>query len=131
MNWPPERYWRLVDEGAELGVVEWRLIGGGDSLCRPNVTIGLIERIKREKMYGYICTNGSLFTDDSIRLAVSSEWDHVKFQLRVARSGDARFSLRCERFFRENYAKPSIVFHLQNQAEETETLHRDRVGARQ
>lgn len=75
---PDEFYPRIVREGAELGVVEWRIIGGGESLCRPNVTHELIRRIKDYGMYGYLCTNGSLFTEQTIKETVACGWDHVK-----------------------------------------------------
>lgn len=73
-----EDYNQIVEESSGLGVKEIRIIGGGDALCKEGI-IELMCLIKDKKMFGYICTNGILFNENSIKKLVEKKWDHIKF----------------------------------------------------
>ena len=65
-----ERWLKLVDEGAELGVREWAIVGGGEPMVRGDLVIRLAERITFHGMDLAIHTNGALFKEGQIeRLA--------------------------------------------------------------
>ncbi len=78
---PSERYLRLVDEGAEAGVREWSILGGGEPLVRGDLIMDLCERIRRKGMSGYIQTNGSLFSSAQLERLVGIGWDCVRVSL--------------------------------------------------
>lgn len=75
-----EKYFEIIEEAAELGVQEIKVIGGGESLFREE-TFEILKKIKKENLRGYICTNGVLFNDGEIEKLIDLGWDHVKFSL--------------------------------------------------
>lgn len=76
-----ERYFRFVDEGAEAGVREWSILGGGEPLVRGDLIIELCERIKQRGMSGYIQSNGSLFTEGQLERLVDAGLDRIRVSL--------------------------------------------------
>jgi radical SAM protein with 4Fe4S-binding SPASM domain len=70
-------YEKILMEAKELKVKEVRIIGGGEPLVRKD-TLKVMERVKKLEMFGYICTNGTLFTERMIEKLVKIGWDHVK-----------------------------------------------------
>jgi len=72
-----EEYKRILKEANELKVREVRIIGGGEPFFRKD-TLEIMKEVKRYKMFGYVCTNGTLLTEDMIRTLVTIGWDHVK-----------------------------------------------------
>ena len=70
-------YMRLVDDAGRMGVKEFKVIGGGDACFRKD-SIEIMKRIKKWGMFGYVCTNGTLFTEKGVDALVESGWDHVK-----------------------------------------------------
>ncbi|MFP4117181.1 MAG: radical SAM/SPASM domain-containing protein [Candidatus Aenigmatarchaeota archaeon] len=75
-----KRYIELLEEAGEMGVQEVKVIGGGEPLFRDE-TFEIMKEIKRNGMRGYICTNGSLFTEDMIKELAKIGWDHVKMSI--------------------------------------------------
>ncbi len=75
-----KRYKEVIEEAAELGVKEVRIIGGGEPLLRRD-TFEIMKDIKSKGMFGYICTNGTLFTKEMIETLVKIKWDHIKISL--------------------------------------------------
>ncbi len=72
-------YRRIIKEGKALGVLEWRIIGGGDAIVRKHLCTEIMLLIKKLDMRGYICTNGLLFDKGDIKSLVAKRWDHIKF----------------------------------------------------
>ena len=60
----------LIEEGAELGVKEWELSGGGEPLVRNEITLKMMEKIKKLGMRGDITTNATLFTPEIIKYLI-------------------------------------------------------------
>lgn len=75
-----QRYIEIIEEAADLGVEEVRIIGGGEPMVNSD-TLKIMEAIKEENLYGYICTNGSLFDDEAIERTIEMGWDYVKFSI--------------------------------------------------
>ena len=75
-----EDYKRIVREASLLNVREVRIIGGGEPMLRPE-TFEIMKEIKKFKMFGYICTNGTFFNEKIIRTLVEIGWDHVKISI--------------------------------------------------
>jgi len=81
-----DRWLQIVAEGLEMGVLTWRIVGGGEPLIRADLVMSMVEMIK-----GYspqtVCelhTNGSRFTEDSIRRLVSAGVDLVTLSVHGA-----------------------------------------------
>ncbi len=72
-----KEYKRIIEEASELGVKEIKIIGGGDALCKEGI-INLMSLIKDKGMFGYICTNGILFSEKDIKILAEKQWDHIK-----------------------------------------------------
>jgi MoaA/NifB/PqqE/SkfB family radical SAM enzyme len=75
-----ERLLKIVDEVAEMGIVEIAFVGGGEPLMRK-VTLELFKKMKTHSMIGDLVTNGTLFTKKSIELLVKIGWDRIKFSI--------------------------------------------------
>ncbi len=76
-----QRLLDLVDEAAELGVRNWRFIGGGEPLVRDELVIALCEKIRARGMNGSIQTNGTRFTPESIQTLIRIGWDLILVSL--------------------------------------------------
>lgn len=73
-------YKRILEEASKLKVEEIRIIGGGEPLMRRDI-LEVMKKVKEYGMFGYICTNGTLFSEEMIKTLVRIGWDHVKFSL--------------------------------------------------
>jgi MoaA/NifB/PqqE/SkfB family radical SAM enzyme len=81
LEMPLEKWLRIVDEAAELGVREWHIAGGGEPMFLPGVTIPVMKRIKSHGMLGIITSNGTLWSKEAIRTAVEIGWDRIHFSI--------------------------------------------------
>jgi len=73
-------YKRILKEASELKIKEIRVIGGGEPLFRKD-TFEIMKEVKKYGMFGYICTNGTLFSEKMIETLVKIGWNHVKISL--------------------------------------------------
>jgi radical SAM protein with 4Fe4S-binding SPASM domain len=73
-------YKNIIDQATKLGVKSVKIIGGGEALFRKDM-IELMLYLKKKNLSGYICTNGTLFNEDSIEQLVKSGWNHIKISL--------------------------------------------------
>lgn len=78
---PDQRLLDLVDEAAELGVRNWRFIGGGEPLVRDDLVIAMCEKIRARGMNGSIQTNATRFTPESIQTLIRIGWDLILVSL--------------------------------------------------
>ncbi len=76
-----ERILEIIDEAAELGVVEWQIAGGWEPIVNPKLLMKIAKKIKEHEMYGCITTNGTLFTEYMVKTLVKIEWDEILFSL--------------------------------------------------
>lgn len=78
---PDKRFFKLVDEAAELEVQRWLITGGGEPFMRRNATLGMIKHIKHHGMFGNLNTNGTLLPEKDVRLFVELGWDMMMFSI--------------------------------------------------
>ena len=76
-----ERILEIVKEAAELGVLEWQIAGGWEPMVKPSFCIQIMNLIKENNMYGCLTTNGTLFTEKTIKHLVETGWDQILFSL--------------------------------------------------
>lgn len=76
-----ERYVRLIDEAAELGVRLITITGGGEPLCRKGMILKLIRKIKENGISGSIITNGTLIDNELASAFVEAGWDEIIFSI--------------------------------------------------
>ncbi len=77
---PLNKYLEIIDQAADLDVKEIKIIGGGEATFRKDI-IQIMLNVKEKKMRGYICTNGTLFTEKGILELIKFGWDHIKISL--------------------------------------------------
>ncbi|MEM5829483.1 MAG: radical SAM protein [Candidatus Aenigmatarchaeota archaeon] len=81
----------VVKEAIKFGVEEFEITGGGEPLMRKELTLKIMEVIKKNKKFGNITTNGSLLNLEDIKKMVKIGWDRITFSLDGAdpKSNDA------------------------------------------
>jgi len=72
---------KIVKEGIKLKVREFEITGGGEPLMRKRLVLKIIEIIKRNKRFGNITTNGTLFELNDVKKIVKMSWDRITFSL--------------------------------------------------
>jgi len=75
-----QRILELVEEAAEMGVLEIAMVGGGEPLTRK-VTFDVMKKIKEFGIIGDIVTNGTLLNDEMIQFMVKNGWERIKFSV--------------------------------------------------
>jgi len=65
----------IVKEGAELGVVDWLISGGGEPFVRTDATVAVMRAIKKYGMRGDIITNGTMPAARHLKEIVKCGWD--------------------------------------------------------
>ena len=78
---PKEKWLSIIDEAVGLDVREWHIAGGGEPMFLPDVTVPVMDSIKRYGMYGIITTNGTLWKTEYIENTVKIGWDRIHFSI--------------------------------------------------
>jgi MoaA/NifB/PqqE/SkfB family radical SAM enzyme len=78
---PDNKLLEIVKEAIKFGVEEFEITGGGEPLMKKELTLKIMEMIKKNKKFGNITTNGTLFNSDDARKIVKIGWDRVTFSL--------------------------------------------------
>lgn len=78
---PDEKLLEAVKEALKLGVEEFEITGGGEPLMRKKLTLKIMELVKKNKKFGNITTNGTMFNLDDVRKIVGIGWDRITFSL--------------------------------------------------
>jgi len=73
-------YLRLIEQAAEIGVKRVSVIGGGEPLLSQEFT-GIAKKIKEERLWSSLLTNGTLFDDELIRKLIDWNWDLISISL--------------------------------------------------
>ena len=80
---PLDEYRKIIAAASRMGVREVKLIGGGDACVRPD-TFEILPLIKEGGMFGYMCTNGTIFKEAHVGRLVELGWDHLKISFHGA-----------------------------------------------
>ncbi|MBN2053707.1 radical SAM protein, partial [bacterium] len=78
---PDERLMRLVDEACDMGIMEWRIGGGGEPMLKRRVLVPMMKQLKERGVTGLLTTNGTVFEEQDIRDLVAREWDLIEFSI--------------------------------------------------
>jgi MoaA/NifB/PqqE/SkfB family radical SAM enzyme len=78
---PKERWLEIIEEICKLGVKKILISGGGEPLAEPDLTLKIMQKAKNFKIEGRMITNGTLWTDDSIKKTVRMGWDALMFSI--------------------------------------------------
>ena len=78
---PEERWLRLVDEAAELGVRYLNIGGGGEPTLRRQLVLDMCAKAKAHGMEGHLQTNGTTLTCEDLQALVDLKWDHITVSL--------------------------------------------------
>lgn len=77
---PKEKLFDVIRQAKGLGIRCIEITGGGEPLARKD-TFFLMKEIKKTGMIGWMTTNGTLFTPETIRLTVEMGWDKLTISL--------------------------------------------------
>jgi MoaA/NifB/PqqE/SkfB family radical SAM enzyme len=78
---PTERWLTLLDEAAALGLSRVFVLGGGEPMAAPAKCLAILRRAKALGLEGILGTNGTLFTEATIRELVEIGWDEIHFSV--------------------------------------------------
>jgi len=76
-----EKLLQTIKEAIKIGVEEFEITGGGEPLVRKELTLRMMEVIKKNKKFGNITTNGVSFDSENIKKIVKIGWDRITFSL--------------------------------------------------
>jgi MoaA/NifB/PqqE/SkfB family radical SAM enzyme len=71
----------IVNQAANLGILVWNIEGGGEPMALKELTIPVMDEVKRSGMYGVITTNGTLWTEEELKNLVKIKWDRIHFSI--------------------------------------------------
>ncbi len=78
-----EEWLPLIKEGAEMGILEWWIGGGGEPLVRRDLTLEIVKTIKHHSPESEVelTTNGTRFTEEMLRDLVTVDLDKMQFSI--------------------------------------------------
>jgi len=76
-----EDYKRLFKELGIMKVKLCAIVGGGEALCKKDLTLQVIKLIKEHRMSGWLVTNGVNFDNDTVQKIVNLNLNSVLFSL--------------------------------------------------
>lgn len=71
----------IVNQAANLGVLVWNIEGGGEPAALKELTIPVMNKVKKKGVYGIITTNGTLWTEKELKNLVKIKWDRIHFSI--------------------------------------------------
>ena len=74
------KYIQMIKSCSELNVHTIEITGGGEPMMRNDI-MKIMEKIKSERIYGRLITNGTLFDEKKIKQLIKIGWDEVVFSL--------------------------------------------------
>lgn len=74
---PEKRWLETVEQSGKMGVDLWNISGIGEPMCKPNLTMKVMERLKDFNIFGEITTNGTLWDEEYVKNTVKMGWDSV------------------------------------------------------
>ncbi len=117
-----ERYLDLIEEAKSLGVREIEITGGGEPLLRKDLTIQLIEKIKRKGMKGKLITNGTEFDRKDLQKIVKSGWEEIIFSVDGAKRTHNQLR-QVEGCFEETISSMKELKNMRNEGKPDMTIH--------
>lgn len=74
---PKERWLEIAEQSGEMGVRAWNISGIGEPMCKPDLTLSVMEKLKEYDVFGEMTTNGTLWTEEMVKKTVEMEWDSI------------------------------------------------------
>jgi len=78
---PDDRWIEVARESGKIGVRAWNIAGISEPMCKADLTLRLMDTIKRHLQFGELTTNGTLWTEKQIRDVVTMRWDSVNISI--------------------------------------------------
>lgn len=83
-----EKWLDIIKESCDAGMKMITIVGGGEPLVRPEVTIAMAKEIKKHNVDGSIVTNGTLFTENIVKDLIKIGWDGISFSINGTKKND-------------------------------------------
>lgn len=74
---PKKRWLEIAEQSGEMGVKGWNISGIGEPMCKPELTLSVMEKLKEYDVFGEMTTNGTLWTEEMVKKTVEMGWDSV------------------------------------------------------
>lgn len=65
----------------EMGAKRFLITGGGEPFVRKEITLEIMQKIKKNELFGNLNTNGSLLSENDIRKIVNIDWNMIMFSI--------------------------------------------------
>lgn len=104
-----KRFLVIAKELCEMGVRRFLISGGGEPLCVPNKTFGIMKLIKSYKAEGRIITNGVLWNEKLVKKTIRMSWNTIVFSLHGSKA-ETHDKLTCVRGTFERVIKNLKMF---------------------
>lgn len=72
-----KRWLEIAEQSGKMGVRDWNISGIGEPMCKPDLTLSVMEKLKEYDIFGEITTNGTLWTEEMVKETVEMGWDSV------------------------------------------------------
>lgn len=78
-----KKWMEIVDKGLDMGVKEWRILGGGEPLVRKETSLSILYKVKKESVMQdtEIITNGTLLEAEDIQNLVKVRTNRILFSI--------------------------------------------------
>lgn len=77
---PYREYKMLIENARSLGISQVRVLGRGEPFVRKDM-LKIMRYIKKNKLYGFVCTNGFSLDKKRIKRLVKCGWDRIEISL--------------------------------------------------
>lgn len=78
------KWFEIVKKICEMDIEKILISGGGEPLCVPDITMGIMNIVKDHGLEGRMITNGTLWTQNLIKETIEIGWDNIIFSLDAA-----------------------------------------------
>jgi len=78
-----ETWTRVVDEAADLGVLQLH-VSGGEPTLRPEIALGIVRGARRHSLYTNLITQGTFLEDDLLDAFIDAGLEHIQISLQAA-----------------------------------------------
>jgi len=83
-----KKWLNIIKESCDAGMKMITIVGGGEPLVRPEVTMAIAKEIKKHNVDGTIVTNGTLFTESVVKDLIKIGWDGISFSINGTKKND-------------------------------------------
>lgn len=109
-----EQYLELIKESINLGVRECRIDGGAEPMVRKELCIRIMGSIKKSGAKGFLTTNGTLFTEEDVKMLINMGWDCINVSIQGWDKKSDEYLRGSKKAFERTISGLSLFKHWKN-----------------